>query len=138
MADKRKFPRSNICSKERVIQVTSANRAEKNLVLSKDISASGFSFRTSTLYPENSLMMAHLDEEVFDDLKMNRAQVMKYGRYFLARVVWSKLLTILENPLYEVGCAFVGLSEGDPQKLELFTRLVNFDTAEQLSADSEK
>jgi hypothetical protein len=128
--EKRRFPRIDKCAQQRILQLSSSNQLIKNFVLSQDISASGFKFRSPKNYKENELILVYLDDSLIDDLSINKARVMKAGHYFLGQVVWTKPLE--DNVFFEVGCSFMELTKGDQDKIELFTRLMNEDIAEQI------
>lgn len=67
------------------------------------------------------------------DIKLNRGSVLKYGNYFLARVIWSRPLQGRSDPYFEIGCAFFDRDEGRGETIDIFTHLVNRHTVDSLA-----
>ncbi|OGQ06824.1 MAG: hypothetical protein A3G32_00440 [Deltaproteobacteria bacterium RIFCSPLOWO2_12_FULL_40_28] len=132
--DQREFPRMNVVTTQHIIRFTEWRSVDANIVLTRNVSASGFCFRSAKSYAAGEYLLIYLNNSVLEEVKENRAQVMKAGNYFLARVIWKRS----EHPLsdggfFEVGCAFVNIVEASLDKVELFINLVNSYTAEKLS-----
>jgi hypothetical protein len=102
-------------------------------VISKNLSASGLCFQSSSAIHLGNLLLVHLEQDPADDLKANRATVMKAGNYFLGRVVWQRPMLVFNRPCYQTGCEFLARSNGTLATLDTLTRLMNFDTASRLS-----
>ena len=130
--ENRKFPRIDICAQQTLLFLSNENELVKNIVLSKNVSATGFCFRSPISYKPGSTFLVYLSEDVLEDIKLNRAGVLKYGNYFLARVVWNRPLQGKAEPYHEIGCAFFDMIEGRGETIEMFTHLVNRHAAESL------
>ena len=128
----RKFPRRDICAQQRVLAPVSGQPPISNIVLSRNLSASGFCYKSARPVNLGETILIHLDDSVLKDLQVNAAGVMKVGKYVMARVIWSKPIPDRSDPYYEIGCSFVSLEEGDVSHIELFTSLINHDTARRL------
>lgn len=123
--EKRRHPRIEICSQQKIISLSPEDELKKDIVLSKNLSASGVCVRSPNIYKEGSLFLVHMDDSILEDIKNNRAHVMKSGGYLLAKSVWNTLSPISSDPFYHIGCAFVELAEKDSDKVNLFLQLVN-------------
>lgn len=133
MVERRKYPRIEIVTQQRILRYTTQKQFVKSVGLTRNVSPAGVCFRTSRAYDEGDVILVYLDEDVLSDLKINRAQVFKSGNYFMAQVVWFRPSQGETDPFHEVGCAFLERSQGDSKSIELFTRLVNHFTAENLA-----
>lgn len=133
MSERRKYPRADVVTQQRIIQSKSHQEFIKEIGVTKNVSASGLCFRSSQTYEQGALIFVYLDEDVLTDLKINRANILKAGNYFLARIIWSRTSESRTDPFFEIGCAFLERSEGDTESIELFTRLVNHFTAEEMT-----
>ncbi len=127
--EQRKYPRYNVISQQQVLHL-SGKEISKSRVLSKNISASGFCFRSARPYELEKIVFVHLQAQEVSDLEINRAGILKSGNYFLARVIWSRPASQNDDPFFEIGCSFISREEGNPLTLDLFTRCLN-----QYSAD---
>jgi len=132
-SEKRKFPRTEIITQQRIIQSNREREFIKEVGVTKNISATGICFRSNQDYEVGTRIFVYLDQGVLDDLKINKGQVIKTGNFFLARIIWSRQSIIESDPFFEVGCAFLSRSEGDAESINLFTRLVNHFTAEEMA-----
>lgn len=134
--EQRRFPRVEAHAQQRILSYSSHNELVKNVVLSRNLSASGFCFRSSRAYEAGNELLVYFDDAVMEDIQVNRARVIKIGKYFLARVVWSRLVPLVSDPYHEIGCTFIELLGGDADKLDFFTRLVNHDMAHRMGQDA--
>lgn len=130
--DLRKFPRRDVCAQQRVLSLSLQKQPVAHVVLSRNLSASGFCYKSGKPVEAGQNLLVYFDDSLLEDLATNKAGVIKVGKYFMAKSVWSKLVGDLSNPYYEIGCSFVGLEEGDDNKLNLFTLLINHDAAKRL------
>lgn len=121
------------CTQQKIVYLANHDRSHCHLVESKNFSASGFCFKASKAYPKDTFLLAHHDADFLQELKDNRARIIKTGNYFLARVIWSRFCSSPNEPTHEMGCAYVGLTHGTSKTMELFTRLVNLDAWEQIN-----
>lgn len=130
--EKRKFPRKKTYLEQRILK-SKYEDFEKVHVISQDLSASGISFRSLQNYKVGSLIVIHLDEGSCEDLQMNKAKVVKSGKYTLAKV-----LRVDEDQndkgVYQVACSFLSLDESDQAELELFNDILNRDTVEKVDS----
>lgn len=133
--DLRKFPRREVCAQQRVLSLSLQKQPVSHVVLSRNLSASGFCYKSAKPVEKGETLLAYFDDTLLEDLSVNRARVLKTGKYFMAKAVWSKLVSDLSDPYYEIGCAFVGMDEGDDTQINLFTSLINHDTAKRLGVE---
>lgn len=131
--ENRRFPRIDICAQQTLLFLSEENELVKNVVLSKNVSATGFCFRSPVEYQPGSTFLVYLAENVLQDIKLNRGSVLKYGNYFLARVIWSRPLQGRSEPYYDIGCAFFDMDEGRGETIDMFTHLVNRHTVDSLA-----
>ncbi|MDO8519957.1 MAG: hypothetical protein Q7T11_07340 [Deltaproteobacteria bacterium] len=134
MEELRKFPRREVCAQQRVVAAISGHPPVSNVVLSRNLSASGFCYKSPRPVGKGETLLIHLDDSALEDLQVNKAKVMKVGKYVLSRVIWSKPIPDRSDPYYEIGCSFVSLEEGGSH-LDLFTSLLNHDTAQRLGVN---
>lgn len=133
--ENRQFARIPVHVQQKLLCLSEKSNFEKNIVISKNISATGFCFRSSCPFENGKVVFAYfadVDESVVEDLKFNKARVMKAGNYFMARVVWSRPAEGNTDPFFEVGCAFIKMAEGNTDSVSLFTRFVNHFTVDAL------
>lgn len=132
--DKRIYPRLSCFSTQQIFLLSPPDFFNRKPVMARNISATGFGFRAPGTFREGQDVLVLLDDERLEDLRENRAQVVKMGRYVLARIVWVTPGVGVSGTLCEVGCRFVGQEEKNPQLLEVFTQAINRDTLERLSS----
>ncbi len=158
--ENRQFARIPVHTQQKLLCLSEKRSFEKNIVISKNISAAGFCFRSSRPFENGKVVFAYfadVDGSIVEDLKFNKARVMKAGNYFMARVVWSRpantehkaqraaegealqalpvegvTQTPAIDPFFEVGCAFIKMAEGNNDSVSLFTRFVNHFTVDAL------
>lgn len=131
--EKRRFARSAVVAQQHLLFFNPERKIHRDVVVSKNISASGTCFRSLTPIEIGTYVLVYLDENTLDDLRINRARVLKTGNYFMGRVIWNRPSLTPDDPFYEVGFAFLERAEGDPDSVELFTRLINHFTADQIA-----
>lgn len=131
--ENRKYPRLPVHAQQQIFAVSNQSDYMKNVVVSKNISAAGFCFRSQKMFSPGIDLFVYLDDNLLDDLKVNRARVMKLGNYFMARVVWVEASKQSGDPFFEVGCAFLAIEEGNENILDLFTRFINHLTSEKMT-----
>lgn len=122
--EKRRHPREAVSSEQRVVRITPAQKIEKDIVFSRDLSASGISFESKKPLDVGNEFLLYIPEKLLEDLDENRASVLKLGGYIMARVVWQK------NEL--IGSSFLDRREGNFSRMDLFTRLVNADCVDRM------
>lgn len=131
-SNQRKYPRHEIYAQQRLLHLTDENQFIKNVVVAKNFSASGFCFRSSRHYEPGLIFFVCGEDDILEDLKANRARIMKAGNYFMAKVIWNRPALDDADPFYEIGCAFLQLKEGNLNSLNLFTRLMNHFTVHEI------
>ncbi len=131
--ENRKYPRWEIRTLQSVMCFSQASQFTKNMVFSQNVSANGYCFRSAQALNEGELVLVYLKDHQLDDLKLNRASVIKSGNYFFARVVRCDVRFVDTELKYEIGCSFLGLDESNSHHLDLFTQLINYDALESIS-----
>ncbi|MBX7149172.1 PilZ domain-containing protein [bacterium] len=130
--EQRQHTRFNFRKQHRTVHISSANEIVKNVVISRNMSASGFCFRASHPYKIGRIILVHLKDGQIEDLKINKAKVIKAGNYVMAEVKWSVFISGEAVPIYEIGCSFVDRTTQNKEALETFVKLINIDTADRI------
>lgn len=130
--EKRRFDRVSLRTQPYVLDGNLECGFAKDLVISKNVSASGLCFRSSKGYQQGQRFLVYLHDDVLHDLQLNRARVIKSGNYFLAQSIWCHPSPSQADPFFEVGCSFVKLTDGSFAVINHFTSLVNYYVAQQM------
>lgn len=99
-SEKRKFPRTEIITQQRIIKSSREREFINEVGVTKNISATGLCFRSDKDHEVATRIFVYLDQDVLADLKLNRGQVIKTGNFFLARVIWSRPSTVDSDPFF--------------------------------------
>ncbi len=129
-ANNRKFPRYDVSSSHRVLQFLDDGDARRKIVLSRNVSATGCCFISPQPYDKDEHLLICVDRPLHEDLTANRGQVIKSGKYVLAKVVWCKPFA---DGGFDIGCSFIELKESRQNEIDLFIDLVNRDTIDAIS-----
>lgn len=129
-AEHRKFPRHDVSSSHRILQFIDDGDAKRKIVLGRNVSATGCCFVSPQAYLKDEHILICVDQPLHDDLTVNRGQVVKSGKYVLAKVVWCR--PFVEGG-YDIGCAFIELKESREDEIDLFIDLVNRDTIDAIN-----
>lgn len=133
--EKRKFPRVDLSQNQRFIHFSPNNQFLKAEAVSKNVSATGFCSQSDQPYSENDIILVYLDDECIEDLRLNRAHVIKSGNYLMAKVIWCEPSKSNDEirKTFMLGCSFLTLDEGSSTNIDLFTRLINCDALDSMT-----
>lgn len=129
--DNRKFPRSILHRQQKIIWCGENSFFQKKIVFTKNLSASGFCFRSDQPIKIETLFFIHMSDPALDDFQANAARVFKSGPFSMARVVWVRPSLSTDDPFFEMGASFVKTEEA-PCMIDLFIDFMNYHTNESI------
>lgn len=120
--ENRRYPRISHVTSRQIVRLDNSQTPQKNIILTQDLSACGIKFTTNEKLAPASYFLIYLNNLVLNEINKNHQSFLKSGDYFLAKVVWSKLL---EDQSYEIGAAFLEKNSCKAREIDTFTELVN-------------
>lgn len=120
--ENRRFPRIHHVSSRQIIRVDDTQTPQQNIVLTENLSSCGIKFTTNSKIESPSYFLIYLNDLLLRDIKINSANLLKSGDYYLARVVWCQKV---RGPFHKIGAAFLERQNCQEQEIETFTELVN-------------
>lgn len=131
MIENRKFPRIPHVSSRQIIKLgQTKNEPQKSLVVTNNVSGCGVKFSTSNTFQNNELFLIYLNDLTAKDLQTNGKTLLKSGDYYMAQVVW---IQNLPDGNQEVGAEFLTKKDGDADRMQTFTELLNMSMLDSLS-----
>jgi len=130
--EKRKFKRHLSRTYHTVIHLTGSGDVQRNQVVLRNISGLGICFRSPRPLDKDTEILIRIEGKLIDDLKENRAEVIKADHFVLARTVWNEEIPTKPDRCYDVGCSFVKMKESTREKIDRFISLMNHYTAADL------
>ena len=122
MIEKRRFPRHEHISTEKIVRLDLTQTPKENIILVRNFSACGAKFFTPEKLNLASYLLTTLNDPLIRELNQKNPLWLKSGDYYLSKVVWVNQ----ETPNnYEVGVEFQTRQNSNSQILETFTELVN-------------
>ena len=125
MIDKRKSPRIQTQAPYSIVHHGAPDKLLKNIVISKNLSATGFCFRASTPFEAKSQMLISFKNQNIENQGFTTENLVRVGAYFLAQVQWCASFQQEDKEIFEIGCRFLEKQEADLPALENFTQFVN-------------
>lgn len=129
--ENRKFPRLVLHRQQKIIWCEEGSIFQKKIVFTKNISTSGFCFRSDQLIKAGTLFLVHMEDPVPDVFHVHEVPVFKSGPFSMARVVWARPSLSQDDPFFEMGASFVK-REASPEMIDLFIHFMNYHTDESI------
>lgn len=129
MIEKRRFPRHDRVSTQKIVRFDPTQTPKENLVLIRNFSACGARFSAQERLPLSSYLLLCVNDPLIRELNHKNPLWLKSGDDYLSKVVWTNSE---KNNGLTVGVEFLERSKGNPQLLETFTALVNASTLSKL------
>jgi hypothetical protein len=121
MDEKRRSPRQEFLSKQKIVRLDAGQTPVDSVVMTKDFSSSGLKVITSEKLVTSNEILVCLNDQLKEMLKTNDARLIRSGKMYLSKIVWSKQ----HQDGYEHGIDFITKEKSSPELLETFTELVN-------------
>lgn len=129
--EQRHFPRIDCITPEQILRLSSDQSPRQNLILTRNVSASGVCFTTGeNLLPGTSFLI-YLNPMSLPEIGGHPETWVRAGDYYLARVVRAKRL----QADFEIGAAFVNKTVCQADELLHFTELMNAKMLQSMTGD---
>ncbi len=130
--EQRRFPRIDRITPEQILRLSSDQSPKQNIILTRNVSASGVCFTTGENLVPGTAFLIYLNPMSLPELGGHPETWVRSGDYYLARVVRAKRL----QADFEIGAAFVNKAVCQVDELLHFTELMNARMLHSMTGDN--